>query len=74
MNLVASGGTMVSAKLGAGGGRSPGTSTRMTPGKARAAAVDAGFADARPLSHNAYKITIARNATLRAIELAARIA
>ena len=38
------------------------------------AAVDAGFADARPLSHNAYKITIARNATLRAIELAARIA
>ena len=38
------------------------------------AAVDAGFVDARPLSSNAYKITIARNATLRAIELAARAA
>lgn len=36
------------------------------------AAVDAGFADARPLSSNAYKIRLARNATLRAIELAAR--
>jgi xanthine dehydrogenase YagS FAD-binding subunit len=36
------------------------------------AAVDAGFADARPLSSNAYKIKLARNAALRAIELAAR--
>ncbi len=36
------------------------------------AAVDAGFADARPLSANAYKIKLARNAALRAIELAAR--
>ncbi|WMT91937.1 xanthine dehydrogenase family protein subunit M [Pelagibacterium sp. H642] len=37
-----------------------------------AEAIAAGFADARPLSHNAYKITLARNATLRAIETAAR--
>ena len=36
------------------------------------AAVDVGFADARPLSRNAYKIKLARNATVRAIELAAR--
>jgi xanthine dehydrogenase YagS FAD-binding subunit len=36
------------------------------------AAVEAGFADARPLSSNAYKIPLARNAVLRAIELAAR--
>jgi len=35
-------------------------------------AVDAGFADARPLSSNAYKIKLARNAALRTIELAAR--
>jgi len=35
-------------------------------------AVDAGFTDARPLSANAYKIKLARNAALRAIELAAR--
>lgn len=37
-----------------------------------AAAVDAGFAEARPLSSNAYKIRLARNAALRTIELAAR--
>jgi xanthine dehydrogenase YagS FAD-binding subunit len=36
------------------------------------AAIDAGFAGARPLSSNAYKIKLARNAALRAIELAAR--
>jgi xanthine dehydrogenase YagS FAD-binding subunit len=36
------------------------------------AAVDAGFADARSLSSNAYKIKLARNAALRTIELAAR--
>jgi xanthine dehydrogenase YagS FAD-binding subunit len=36
-----------------------------------AAAVGASFADARPLSSNGYKIALARNATLRAIELAA---
>jgi xanthine dehydrogenase YagS FAD-binding subunit len=36
------------------------------------AAVDTGFADARPLSSNAYKIKLARNAVLRTIELAAR--
>lgn len=36
------------------------------------AAVDAGFADARPLSRNAYKIKLARNVALRTIELAAR--
>ena len=35
-------------------------------------AIDAGFADARPLSSNAYKIKLARNAALRAIETAAR--
>lgn len=34
-------------------------------------AVRAGFADARPLSGNAYKVTLARNAVLRAVELAA---
>ena len=38
-----------------------------------AAAVDAGFHDARPLSSNAYKIKLARNAALRTIELAARV-
>lgn len=37
-----------------------------------AAAVEAGFSDARALSSNAYKIELARNATLRTIELAAR--
>jgi xanthine dehydrogenase YagS FAD-binding subunit len=36
------------------------------------AAVDAGFAQARPLSLNAYKIKLARNAARRTIELAAR--
>jgi xanthine dehydrogenase YagS FAD-binding subunit len=35
-------------------------------------AVDAGFKEARPLSSNAYKIKLARNAALRTIELAAR--
>ncbi|WP_326558170.1 FAD binding domain-containing protein [Micromonospora sp. NBC_01796] len=35
------------------------------------AAVTAGFADARPLPHNAHKIPLARNAVLRAIEQAA---
>jgi xanthine dehydrogenase YagS FAD-binding subunit len=35
-------------------------------------AVDTGFAEARPLSSNAYKIKLARNAVLRTIELAAR--
>ena len=35
-------------------------------------AVDAGFEEARPLSSNAYKIRLARNAALRTIELAAR--
>ena len=34
--------------------------------------VDAGFAEARPLSSNAYKIKLARNAALRAIEIVAR--
>ena len=36
------------------------------------AAVGASFVDARPLSSNAYKIKLARNAAIRAIELAAR--
>lgn len=34
------------------------------------AALDASFADARPLSHNAYKVPLARNAALRALETA----
>ncbi|UII69886.1 xanthine dehydrogenase family protein subunit M [Pseudomonas sp. HN11] len=36
------------------------------------AAVDEGFAEARPLSRNGYKIKIARNATIRTINTAAR--
>lgn len=35
------------------------------------AALGAGFADARPLAHNAYKITLARNVVKRAIRIAA---
>ena len=34
------------------------------------AALDASFADARPLSGNAYKVPLARNAALRALEMA----
>jgi len=36
------------------------------------AAIEASFADARPLSHNAYKIPLAKNAALRVIQTAAR--
>jgi xanthine dehydrogenase YagS FAD-binding subunit len=36
-------------------------------------AVVAGFADARPLLHNAYKIPLAENAAMRVIETAARM-
>jgi xanthine dehydrogenase YagS FAD-binding subunit len=36
------------------------------------AAVDAGLADARPLSRNGYKVVIARNTVLRTIDMAAR--
>lgn len=36
-------------------------------------AVEAGFADARPLTHNAYKLTLARSLVLRAIRLAAEM-
>jgi xanthine dehydrogenase YagS FAD-binding subunit len=36
------------------------------------AVIDAAFADARPLSHNAYKIPLARNAVLRVLETAGR--
>jgi xanthine dehydrogenase YagS FAD-binding subunit len=36
-------------------------------------ALEASFAEARALAHNAYKIPLARNAALRAIETAARI-
>jgi xanthine dehydrogenase YagS FAD-binding subunit len=39
-----------------------------------AEAIDAGFAQARALSRNAYKIKLARNAALRTVELAARTA
>lgn len=38
-----------------------------------AQAVEAGFHDARALSRNAYKITLARNATLRTLHTAARV-
>lgn len=37
------------------------------------AALDAGFADARPLAHNAHKVTLARNAAQRALEIATRL-
>jgi len=37
-----------------------------------ATSIDISFREARPLSSNAYKIKLARNAALRAIELAAR--
>lgn len=37
------------------------------------AALEASFAEARPLAHNAFKIPLARNAALRAIETAARV-
>jgi xanthine dehydrogenase YagS FAD-binding subunit len=36
-------------------------------------AIEASFGDARPLSHNAYKIPLAKHAALRAIALAARM-
>jgi xanthine dehydrogenase YagS FAD-binding subunit len=36
-------------------------------------ALEASFAEARALAHNAYKIPLARNAALRAIETAARM-
>jgi xanthine dehydrogenase YagS FAD-binding subunit len=36
-------------------------------------AIDAAFADARPLAHNAHKIPLAKNAAVRAFELAVRL-
>jgi xanthine dehydrogenase YagS FAD-binding subunit len=36
-------------------------------------AIDASFAEARPLSGNAHKIPLARNAALRALETATRM-
>ncbi|WP_454624191.1 FAD binding domain-containing protein [Bradyrhizobium cenepequi] len=39
-----------------------------------AAAVETGFAEARPLAHNAYKITLGRNLVLRALRLASEMA
>ncbi|HUZ65465.1 MAG TPA: FAD binding domain-containing protein, partial [Acetobacteraceae bacterium] len=47
--------------------------TRIGSPQARAA-VDAGFADARPLAHNAHKVSLARNAVLRALEIAGGMA
>ena len=47
--------------------------TRIGSPQARAA-VDAGFADARPLAHNAHKVPLARNAVLRALEIAGGMA
>jgi xanthine dehydrogenase YagS FAD-binding subunit len=46
--------------------------TRIGSPEARAA-IEAGFSDARPLSHNAYKIPLARNAALRVLETAGRM-
>jgi xanthine dehydrogenase YagS FAD-binding subunit len=40
-------------------------------GDAVARALDAAFAEARPLAHNAHKVTLARNAALRALAMAA---
>jgi xanthine dehydrogenase YagS FAD-binding subunit len=36
-------------------------------------AIEPAFAEARPLAHNSYKVPLARNATLRVIETAARM-
>ncbi len=36
-------------------------------------ALDAAFVEARPLTHNAYKIPLARNAALRVLHTAARV-
>jgi xanthine dehydrogenase YagS FAD-binding subunit len=35
--------------------------------------IDAAFGEAKPLTHNAYKITLAKNAAARAIRLAAQV-
>jgi xanthine dehydrogenase YagS FAD-binding subunit len=45
----------------------------LTDRAALRAALDAAFADARPLAHNAFKIPLARSAAVRAIEAAARM-
>jgi len=47
----------------------------LAPGDAPAIrhAVEAGFAAARPLAHNAHKLPLARNAALRALRLAAEM-
>ena len=37
------------------------------------AAIDAAFAEARPLAHNAHKIPLARNAAVRVLHMAARL-
>ena len=37
------------------------------------AAIDAAFVEARPLTHDAYKIPLARNAALRVLHTAARV-
>jgi xanthine dehydrogenase YagS FAD-binding subunit len=44
-----------------------------TDREALRSAIEASFAEARPLAHNAYKIPLARNAALRVIETAARM-
>jgi xanthine dehydrogenase YagS FAD-binding subunit len=36
-------------------------------------AIEAAFSEARPLAHNAHKIVLARNAALRALEMAAEV-
>jgi xanthine dehydrogenase YagS FAD-binding subunit len=45
------------------------------PGSPEArAAIDAAFAEARPLAHNAHKVAVARNAALRVLAMAAEAA
>jgi xanthine dehydrogenase YagS FAD-binding subunit len=36
-------------------------------------AIEAAFVEARPLAHNAHKVVLARNAALRALEMAAEV-
>jgi xanthine dehydrogenase YagS FAD-binding subunit len=58
-------------RLSAAEGRLAGLSLRNR--ESMRAAIEASFVDVRPLSHNAYKIPLAKNAALRAIESAARM-
>jgi xanthine dehydrogenase YagS FAD-binding subunit len=46
---------------------------RIASAEARAV-IESEFASARPLTHNAHKVTLARNAVLRALQIAAEVA